>query len=111
VRRSLSEQVLQTLFVRQGGLLECDVTGLARCNVNIASKWQDHCEISYSDDSSFNIEVSENQPENHVRLTLSEATPGSVGVLNITVPEYLDISLNANHIDLVMTGKVRMKVL
>jgi hypothetical protein len=98
--------VLQTLFVRQGGLLECDVTGLARCNVNIASKWQDHCEISYSDDSSFNIEVSENQPENHVRLTLSEATAGAGGVLNITVPEYLDISLNANHIDLVMTGKV-----
>ena len=105
--RNLSVRVTSTEFIRQGGLLQCDLSHLSRCNLNVTSMWQDHCEISYDEHSSFNITVLENEESNLLILNASDSVKSDhVSTINISVPEYFNVTIAANDLNLTMPNKV-----
>lgn len=104
--RGLATQAFITQFVKQGGLLHCDTSNLEKCIINITSKWQDHCEISYDDQCMVNLEITEHDEENEVTIRTNSSQPHGVFKIDITIPEYLDVVVEGNELALTLASKV-----
>ena len=96
----------QALSITQGNKLHLDFSKFDTCNVDVISGWQDHCQLSYNDHQ-YKLETIESL-ENATCFIVGESQ--TMAELNsrivISVPEYLDVIIDANSIDLHMIGKV-----
>jgi hypothetical protein len=102
-------EAFKSQFVRQGGILNCDFSELDICNLNITAKWQDHCEISYAgEDDNVEFKITEDQGSNQITIKgTSIEDKLYVGCnVDITVPEYVDLNVDANNLNLVINNKV-----
>jgi hypothetical protein len=107
-----SLHVYQTQHVKQGGRLTLELSDLPYCRVHISSRWQDHCDLHWDGDYalSFHEDVGSGTGGS---LTVTATDPSGTGggskksVIEIFVPEYLDISIEGNELDLRMKSKIQ----
>lgn len=102
IRRHCS--TIRRLNLAQGGHFILNITNLATCNVGIKAAWIDHGELSVQDDSSYSI--IEHEDIHHTLVTVSALSASASKVIEVTVPEICNITLNANDIDLSLKNKV-----
>lgn len=105
-KSSFSAEAFQSQFVRQGGILNCDLTELPQCTVNITSKWQDHCEVSSSEEVEVELKITEFEESNQISIKGCSSAENANCTIDITIPEYMDINLDANHLHLNIVNKV-----
>ncbi|KAJ1435876.1 hypothetical protein B484DRAFT_417014 [Ochromonadaceae sp. CCMP2298] len=106
-RRALSLQTLQTQHVKQGGKLNLELLDLPYCRVDITSRWQDHCDLSY-EDGDYSLRFHEDADLGSLTVTATgTGGPRRESAIEIFVPEYLDISIDGNELDLRMKSKIQ----
>ena len=105
-KRLFSAVSVQSKVVKQGGLLKVN---LAECpvpaRVVITSKWQETIDISYDDDIFILTHTEEDELSNTLSIAVNKLNSDDA-VLRITIPEYLDMNVTANIIDLQLQNKV-----
>ena len=106
IKRTFSIQTLNTQFITQGGLLQCDFRGTQNCNLRITSKWQEHCEVTYNEDAQCNLNVVENQEENVVSIIAADTASNCECTVDITIPEYFNVAVKGSNLNLSLINTV-----
>jgi len=105
-QRSLSVEHIQSKHVKQGGKLsiylaaDAEVAGLI-----ITSKWQETVDVSYDGDV-LDLSCTEDPDTNSMVIMSKHKNPGVPGVLQVTIPEYLDMDIGAYNVDMKLQSKV-----
>lgn len=107
VSRTLSSDVTRTIHISQGGKLSLNLFALSKATVVVSSKWQDHVEVS-SKGSLCGLSFTENKDENSAEVIASPRSNQchDFPSIEVLVPEYLDIAIDAQEIDLSLLNKV-----
>ena len=100
-----SKSTLKLMAVNQGGSIFVDLSD-RNALINITSLWQDHCEVEFDqigDEKS--VQVTENDGIAYIHSS-SEIGTSSEIVLNLFVPEMINIYIKANSLDITFKNKV-----
>ena len=95
-----------TKSIAQGGRLHLNLASLETVNIDITSRWQEHCELSYEGQG---VEVTDKEDSDANMWTLDVNLTGksySGSKINVVIPEYFDVWVDARDIDLRMHNKV-----
>lgn len=71
----------------------------------VASKWQDTVDVSY-DGEALDVTCTEDEDANSMVIMSKLKNPSISGVLQVTVPEYLDMDIGAYNVDMKLQNKV-----
>jgi hypothetical protein len=117
VTRNFSEIVKKTFSVQQGGSLLIELSRVDKSVIEITTAWQDHCDVEYdynSDDwKNFGLEFNENLKTQKLTITatvpetVTDVEPSPIKCLKLVLPEMLNVSIIAHHLDLRVKNKVR----
>ena len=116
VHRDFSEVVQKSFSVQQGGSLLIDFYKSDKAVIEIKTAWQDHCDIEYDCDEAawngFKLEIKEDLDTQKLTITASppkeceELKASPIKLLKLTLPEMLNVSIIAHHLDLRVKNKV-----
>lgn len=116
--RNFSEIVRKTFSVQQGGSLLIELSRVDKSVVEITTAWQDHCDVEYdynSDDwKRFGLEFTENLKTQKLTITatvpdtVTDVESSPIKCLKLVLPEMLNVSIIAHHLDLRVKNKVRL---
>ena len=115
--RSFSAVVHKKFEVQQGGSLMIDFYKAKDAIVEISTAWQDHCDVEYEYDtgtwSGFDLKFHEDLKAQKLTLiatppaTCEDLMPSPIKCLKLTIPEMMNVSIIAHHLDLRVKNKVR----
>lgn len=118
--RSFSEIVRKKFEVHQGGSLLIDFYKADNAVVEISTAWQDHCDVEYEYDietwNGFHLNFHEDFKAQKLTLTPTppaaseDFMPSPIKCLKLTVPEMMNVSIIAHHLDLRVKNKVNRKI-
>lgn len=118
VTRNFSEIVKKSFNVQQGGSLLLELSRVDKSVVEITTAWQDHCDVEYDYNSDawkrFGLDITENLKTQKLTITatvpdtVTDVEPSPIKCLKLVLPEMLNVSIIAHHLDLRVKNKVRV---
>ena len=115
--RNSSDVIRRKFEVPQGGSLLVDFYKSDHAVIEISTAWQDHCDVEYEYDSEawngFDLKFQEDLRAQKLTVTASpplaceDLKPSPIKCLKLTVPEMMNVSIIAHHLDLRVKNKVR----
>ena len=114
--RNFSEVVQKSFAVRQGGNVRIEFLGGAKDILEITTAWQDHCVVEYDYERSLMTDFELNVDEDVLRQELTiiarprinhaKTVDSPIKWMKVTLPEMMNVSILANHMDLRVKNKV-----
>jgi hypothetical protein len=95
----------QSSIITQGDKVCVDLSRLSNALVDISSGWRENCELQFDSDH-YSIDFCENQANKVLFITAKEESPNTEERISITIPEYMDVDLIADNVDLKLKNKV-----
>lgn len=95
--------------LQQGGRLVVDMTAFDSASLKISSAWQDHCTLELGSEAEADaLEIFEVADDNTLSIAASQRSASNQDApqLSIFIPEYFDVHIRANQIDLELLKKV-----
>lgn len=104
--------------MQQGGSLLIELSRVDKSVVEITTAWQNHCDVEYdynADDwKNFDLQFDENLKAQKLTITASvpenvtTVEPSPIKCLKLVLPEMMNVSIIAHHLDLSVKNKVRL---
>ena len=119
--RNFSEVVQKSFAVRQGGKVRIEFLGGKKDILEITTAWQDHCVVEYGYESSlmadFVLKIDEDILQQeltiiaHPRIKYSPNVDSPIKWMKVTLPEMMNVNIEACHMDLRVKNKVSLSEL